>query len=264
MRIFTLALSTIALVAPERLTAQAADTVKKDNVITVVGVGTVKVKPERAKISFAVRAGDNAFATAWKDNQIQTDKMQAALDRLKIAGMNIKVGPPFVTQNDWANAGMGQPMMPGFLPFNVTRSFQVVVANRDFAELNKQVLKVMETALTHGANSPAILPAAHVNAVADTLGNSSVVQVDFYSGNDGQYRQQAYQKAVEVALNNARGAALGGNVKLGQIVKIREFQEPNRNANVGLGLTVPTVESMQQDVNGEIELTVRVRVSIKF
>lgn len=266
MRMFILALSTIALMAPERLTAQPADTAKKDNSITVVGIGTVKFKPEGARISFAVRAGDNGFATAWKDNQIQAEKLQAALERLKIAGMQVKISLPFVTHNEWANPGMGQPMMPGNLSFYVTRSFQVLVSDRDFAELNKQVLKVMETALTHGANTPPVLPPAQASMLTDSNGNSQIVQVDFYSANDLQHRQEAYRKAVESALNNSRGAAQGANVKLGQIISIREDQESKRNVTVNpnTGIAIPAIDATQTHVDGEVELTVRVRVSFKF
>ena len=155
MRRFTLSLICIALVAPERLAAQAGDPGKKDRVITVIGVGAVKYKPEGAKISFAVRASDNAFATAWKDSQTQSDKLQAALERLKLTGAQIKVSPPEVAQAELSNGlPVVQPMgNVGALPYNVTRPFQVIVSDADFPELHKKVLKVMETALTHGANA---------------------------------------------------------------------------------------------------------------
>ena len=77
-------------------------------------------------------------------------------------------------------------------------------------------------------------------------------------------RQQAYRKAVEAALANAKGAAQGAGAKLGDIVSIREHQDPNAGLSASFSLGGLLAEPPQQDVNGEIELTVRVRVSAKF
>ncbi|MCI0681125.1 MAG: SIMPL domain-containing protein, partial [Gemmataceae bacterium] len=231
MRMFTLSIICVALVAPGRLAAQFGDLGKKDRVLTVIGVGTVKHKPEGAKVAFAVRASDNAFATAWKDNQTQTDKLQGALERLKLTGVQIKIAPPEVTQNDLANPAVvlqPMPMAVGALPFNVTRSFQVVVTDKDFPELHKKVLKVMETALTHGANAPAT-PGNHNAWIGGGFPNNmSITRVEFFSRHDADPRQKAYRMAVEAAVMNARAAAVGAGVeKLGEIVSIREHQDPN-------------------------------------
>ena len=67
------------LIAAGSATGQAPSGDIKDRTITVTGIGTVKYRPEGAKISFGIRAADNAFATAWKDNQVQADKLRTAL-----------------------------------------------------------------------------------------------------------------------------------------------------------------------------------------
>jgi hypothetical protein len=186
---------------------------------------------------------------------------------LKLSGAQIKISPPEVTQAEF-NPGLAVQPMPmggGAVPFNVMRSFQVVVVDADFADLHKKVLKVMETALTHGANAPANLS----GNVREWLGGgfhnggASITHVDFFSRSDVDPRQQAYRKAVETALENAKAAAQGAGAKLGDIVSIREHREPNLNVSAGIGIDVPT-ELIPQDVNGEIELTVRVRLSAKF
>jgi len=267
MRSYTLSLICIALVSSGRLAAQAGD-VKKDRVITVIGVGTIKYKPEGAKISFAIRASDNAFATAWKDNQTQSDKLRDALERLKLTGAQIKISPPDVVQGEFGNNGIAvvQPPMGmgvGALPYNVTRSFQVVVSDADFPELHKKVLKVMETALNHGANAQPKAPGNHNDFIGGLPQGGSLTRVEFFSREDVDPRQQAYRKAVAAALENAKAAAQGAGSKLGDIVSIREQQDPNPSLNANFGLGLPIVEP-QQDLNGEMELTVRVRVSVKF
>ena len=249
--------------------AQAPPPDIKDRTITVTGLGTVKFRPEGAKIAFGVRAADNAFATAWKDNQVQADKLKTALEGLKIGGMQIKIAPPDVAHNDNLANGVVPPMggVPGGFndkAYNVSRSFQVVVADNDFAELHKQVLKVMETSLSHGANCPANLR-GNANEFFGGIGGGfpqgpSITRVEFFSNDDKNARQQAYQKAVQAAVSNARGAAKGAELTLGNVVAIVDHQEVNYNLNIG----IPMAEGPQQDVNGEIELTIRVKVTMKF
>ena len=172
--------------------------------------------------------------------------------------------------NDNLANGVVAPMggVPGGFndkAYNVSRSFQVVIADKDFGELHKQVLKVMETALTHGANSPANLPRNNDNMFFGGIGGDfprgpSITRVDFFSSDDQKARQQAYQKAVQTALTSAQGAADGAKLTLGKVVAITDHQEMNYNFNIG----IPTMEAPQQDVNGEIELTIRVKVTVKF
>ena len=70
--------------------------------------------------------------------------------------MQIKVSPPDVNQNDLQNgAGLAVPNMAGNgrndMPYNVSRTFQIVVTDRNAGQLQKQIAKVIETALSHGA-----------------------------------------------------------------------------------------------------------------
>jgi len=263
----TLASLAVALAAASAV-AQAQPDVK-ERTITVTGAGSVKFRPEGAKISFGIRAADNAFTTAWKDNQVQADKLRTALEGLKLTGMQVKIAPPDVSNNDNLANGVVAPM-PGGVPggfndkaFNVSRSFQVVVADSDFNELHKQVLKVMETALSHGANCP-----ANVRGNNEFLGGigagfpqgPSITRVEFFSNDDKNARQKAYEKAVQAAVANAKGAAKGAEVTLGNVVSIVDHQEVNYNLNIG----IPTMDAPQQEVNGEIELTIRVKVTMKF
>lgn len=250
--------------------ASAAAQDVKDRTITVTGAGSVKFRPEGAKISFGVRAADNAFATAWKDNQVQTDKLRTALEGLKIGGLQIKIAPPDVANNDNLANGVVPPMAGGApggfndKAFNVSRSFQVVVAENDFNELHKHVLKVMETALSHGANCAANVRGNN-SEIFGGIGagfpqGPSITRVEFFSNDDKNARQKAYEKAVQAAVANAKGAAKGAELQLGNVVAIVDHQEMNYNVNIG----IPTMEAPQQEVNGEIELTIRVKVTMKF
>lgn len=246
------------------LTAQAPAE-PREQTITVSGSGTVKFKPEGARVAFAVRASDNVFATAWKDNQIQADKLRAAFEGLKLSGLQIKIGTPEILHND-PNLNLGgAPGLQGGLndkAYIVTRTILVVIQESDFAKLQEHTLKAMETALSHGANAQPNVPMNNngifnnINATMPQGG--SLTRVDYFHSKDSEFRKQAFEKAVQAATSGAQGVAKGANLTLGKIHSISDQQEFNYN----FGL--PTPEAAQQELNGEIELTVRVRMVFKF
>ena len=263
--LFTLA---AALYAATAVVAQQPQAEPKERTITVIGTGSVKYKPEGAKISFGVRAADNTFGTAWKDNQVQAEKLRTALEGLKFDGIQVKVSAPDVMHNENLANGVAAPMVgvPGGFndkAYNITRSFQVVVAEKDFAQLHKQVLKVIETAMTHGANCSSNA-ANRENLLMGGFGNgmqgNSITRVEFFSSDDRTHRSKAYQQAVEAAMSNARGAAKGANLSAGPIFAITDHQQQEMNYNFGILQN----ESPQQDVSGEVDLTVRVKLTVKF
>lgn len=269
MKLYTPALTWAVLILPAAPAfAQQPPLEIKERTITVLGAGTVKYRPEGAKITFGVRAVDNIFGTAWKDNQVQAEKLKTALEGLKIDGLQVKISVPDVIHNENLANGVQAPMVGGVpggfndKAFSVVRSFQVVVTEKDFAQLHKQVLKVIETAMTHGANSPSAVGMNNAMLMGGGFpqGNS-ITRVEFQSSDDRAHRAKAYQKAVEAALSNAYGAAKGAKVNQGDIYSITEHQQqPEVNYNFGLLQN----ETPQQDVSGEVDLTVRVRVTVKF
>ncbi|MCS7046849.1 MAG: SIMPL domain-containing protein, partial [Gemmataceae bacterium] len=91
----------------------------------------------------------------------------------------------------------------------------------------------------------------------------SLARVEFFSGDDREARSAAFTKAMQAAVSSAKGIAAGAGVKLGDLVAVSEQTEVNYVPALGVGV-VPLAEGPHQDVNGEVELTVRVRVTFRF
>jgi uncharacterized protein YggE len=68
----------------------AADTHRK---ITVTGVGTVAVKPDTARVSFAVKGTGADFKAAVADCDKKAEAVKKAVADLKLGGLEVKFGP---------------------------------------------------------------------------------------------------------------------------------------------------------------------------
>lgn len=77
--------------------------------VTVSGTATVAVKPDTARVSFAVKAGGQDFKTASAECDKKAASVEKALKDLKIGGLEIKKGPLNFTQH----AGGFGPGFPG-------------------------------------------------------------------------------------------------------------------------------------------------------
>lgn len=84
-----------------------ADTHRK---VTVSGTATVAVKPDTARVSFAVKGHGNDFKSAVADCDKKAGTVLKAIDELKIPGLEIKKGPLNLTQ---AAGGFGMPPLIG-------------------------------------------------------------------------------------------------------------------------------------------------------
>lgn len=83
--------------------------------VTVSGTATVAVKPDTARVSFAVKAHGNDFKTASAECDKKAAAVVKAIEELKIAGLEIKKGPLNFTQY---GGGFGMPPLigPGIPP----------------------------------------------------------------------------------------------------------------------------------------------------
>jgi uncharacterized protein YggE len=90
--------------------APAVDTHKK---ITVTGVGTVAVKPDTARISFAVKGTGNDFKAAVADCDKKAAAVKKALEDLKLGGLEIKSGPIHIVHLNAGGFGPGAGPFPG-------------------------------------------------------------------------------------------------------------------------------------------------------
>jgi uncharacterized protein YggE len=90
--------------------------------ITVTGVGTVNVKPDTARISFAIKGSGVDFKAAVADCDKKATAVKKAIEDLQLGGLEVKSGPINVVH---LNAGVNvfpggpvpfQPGVPGALP----------------------------------------------------------------------------------------------------------------------------------------------------
>ena len=82
--------------------------------ITVTGIGTVTVKSDTARVSFAVRASGMDFKTAVAECDKKAAAVKKAIDELKLGGIEIKSGPINVINASGGGFGPGGPFpLPG-------------------------------------------------------------------------------------------------------------------------------------------------------
>jgi uncharacterized protein YggE len=82
--------------------------------VTVSGTATVAVKPDTARVSFAVKGHGNDFKSAAADCDKKAATVLKAIDELKVAGLEIKKGPLNFTNH---GGGFGPPLIgPGGPP----------------------------------------------------------------------------------------------------------------------------------------------------
>jgi uncharacterized protein YggE len=79
--------------------------------VTVSGTATIAVKPDTARVSFAVKAGGADFKTASAACDKKAEAVEKAIKDLKIGGLEIKKGPLNFTQV--AAGGFGPGPFPG-------------------------------------------------------------------------------------------------------------------------------------------------------
>jgi uncharacterized protein YggE len=202
-----------------RPTAQAqdakADGAKDDkHVISVSGTGTVRVRPDSARVFFTVESYAAQIHDARTDNAGRVQKLMKALADLKIANLKSKSDNLNVQQLVDRNDGRTLPRVFGY---HVTNSFTVLVENDDRAKLGADASRVLDTVLENGGTG-----------VSQIVFFKKGVEVE-------QLRRQAMTKAVEDALANGRALLAGMNrdklEPLTVSVTPRAYYYPDRTQN---------------------------------
>lgn len=243
--------------------------------ITVTGTATVVVKPDTARVSFAVRGGGNGndLKAAVAECDKAAGEVEKALKGLKLQGLEIKKGPiNMVNPNrfgggPWGPGGPGGPPPGGFGGppgglggpgvVEVTRTFTVVAGNLG----NKDIVSVADKILTAAVAAGGTEPPVFNNNTNQSgggfgggpFGNDTNSRIELYRANVAQLRQDALKLAVADAVANAKAVAGVANLTAKDIVTITD-----QNLIGGPGMPLSTGRG---EVLGEMELTVQVSVT---
>jgi uncharacterized protein YggE len=195
---------------------EAKGDVEKDDkhVITISGTGTIRIKPDSARLFFTVESYAEQVRVARTDNAARVQKLMKALADLKIDGLKSKSDNINVQQLVDRNDGRQLPRVIGY---HVTNSFTVLVENEDRAKLGTDASRVLDTVLENGGTGVSQITFFKKGAEAEKL------------------RRQAMTKAVEDALANGRAVLAGMNRNklepLTVSVTPRSYYPDNRQQN---------------------------------
>jgi uncharacterized protein YggE len=266
--------------------------------ITVTGTATVTVKPDTARVSFAVRGGGNDLKAAVEECDKRAADVEKAIKALKLGGLEVKKGPINLLNSD---RGFGGPGLPGGgRPFpgggpggppggiggppgvgglpggpggftEVSRTFTVVATfgGKNTAGEPKDIVpvadKILTAAVSAGATEP---PVFNNNTTGPYYGgrfggpfaNDTNSRIELYRTELAQLRQDALKLAVADALANAKAAAGVANLTAKDIVTITD---QNQNGSP-FGVNGQPSSTGRGEVLGETELTVQVSVTFSY
>jgi uncharacterized protein YggE len=168
--------------------AAKEEAIKDDkHIVTVSGTGTVRVKPDSARLFFTVESYAEQVPAARADNASKVQKVMKALADLKIA--NLKTKSDNVNVHQLVDSSGHQ--LPRVVGYRVTNSFTVLVENEDRAKLGTEASRVLDAVLENGG--------------------TGVSQILFFKKGveAAQLRRQAMTNAVQDALANGRALLAG-------------------------------------------------------
>jgi len=229
--------------------AIAADK-KEPHTLRTYGNGTVRIKPDAARVFFGVQTQALTVKDARSENNRRVNKIMQALADLKIPDLKMKTSDVHVDILYGRNDGNQIPPITGY---RVSNTFTVLIQDDDPARLGTLSGQVLDAALESGANS--------------------VQQVVFLSkAGMIEARRKALTQAVEDALANARALAAGAGKTRLETVTIEGqpiYREPNygnRNPMVqSMNVAAPTGgDNVGTLVVGDLEVSCQVSVVCGF
>lgn len=247
-----LAASSVLLLRDDRVScapAAAVEAKKEPHVLRTSGTATVRIKPDAARVFFAVQTSAATIKETRTDNNARVRKIMAALTALKIPDLKSKTSDVHV---DIIYGRQDLNQLPPILGYRITNSFTVLVQDEDPAKLGALASQVLDGALENGANS--------------------VQQIAFLSKEGlSQARRKALQLAVEDALANAKALGAGAKKENLETVTIDgqpTYRDPysGRHAMMqSMNVAIPAGGGQEASmVIGDLEVTCNVNVSCTF
>lgn len=221
----------------------AAGAVKKERRIDASGTATIAVKPDAARVFFAVQSIAPAIRAAREDNQSKVQKVIEALRALKIPDLKMKTSDVNV---ELLHSRHNEDRLPQIIGFRITTSFTVLVSADDPDKLSAAAGRVLDTGLENGVNI--------------------MQQIVFLKQDTTAVQQQALSKAVENALANARALAAGAGVKIQETITVNGQPQISWGGRQDFGNTVqvavPAAES--SIIVGDLKITCNASVTCTY
>jgi uncharacterized protein YggE len=129
--------------------AQGPDTKDRQRTIHTAGTGTVRIRPDRARVFIGVQTYAATVKQARSQNAAQTKQVTDALTALKIPDLKMKSTNMTVELIPADVEGSRTPKVAGY---RVTNTFTALIANDDPERLGPLAGRVLDTALESGAN----------------------------------------------------------------------------------------------------------------
>lgn len=209
-RVFSWLIIAIALVALGLLLARLTPALGQERTfrivpseqrreIHVVGLAERWTDPDRCRIYVGCESQDPNLSTARSLNNKRVSGVMEALRRLKIPNLKMKA-PSLNVELIYADTGRREP--PRILAYRVTQNFTVLLSNNDPEALSQAAGKVIDAALTHGANR--------------------LYRVQFFKEREAEKKIQdeLLAEAVKDALSKARRMAAAAGTSIANIVRL--------------------------------------------
>jgi len=220
--------------AAAQTTATATTPSDLPRTITVVGKGTVTIKPDTAQATLGVETMGKNVKDATAESSATMEAIIEALTALGIAEKDIQTSGFSV----WSERSSGEGRLSDEVTYRVMNTVNVQVRDLD------QVGAVLDAAIEAGANA--------------------VHGVSFYVNDTTQIESQARAKAVADARSKAGELAKLNEVSVGAVVSVSEVvggSVPYSNFNVretayaGLGGGAGPISPGELDMSTTIEIT---------
>jgi uncharacterized protein YggE len=254
VRLPSLALLLLGLAAGLRIAGAeepAKPAVKK---ITVTGTATVAVKPDAARLTFALHTTMPDLKGARAENEKQVKKLLESLSTLRYKDVEFQAVPGSVNSvstND--PAGPAGPVVTRQVQTTIT----VLVREKDVEKLREMVIKLADTASENGGASGTLddgLGFARGRVGRAVMETSQGPQIEWLTQQVGEARREAIKKAVADARANALAAVPDARLEMVEVTVLSAADNVVRQ-RTRTGLYAYAVDPSPQSVTVEVQVT---------
>jgi len=242
---------------------------KAEKSITVTGTATVYAKPDTARIHYGVKVTEPT-ADAVKEVLAKHSKaIDESVKKLKIGTLSITSGPIGLKHASTQNginpgipAGGAPAANPGLGPYTGHTSQSATITNADPEKLRAEVDMFLKSIIDAGANTNGGEPKEeNINFGFMGQGGSGP-KVVISRADESAERDEAFQKAVERAVKNAKAIAKGLGATEVKVVSVTDEQDKPAMEPLNIyGLESP---SATRSPAGVVEVKVRVVVKCTY
>ena len=225
--------------------AQGSEPKAQQRTIHTTGSGTVRVRPDRARVFFGVQTHAATVKQARNQNAVLIKQVTDALNALKIPDLKMKSTNLTV---ELIQAEQDGTRVPKIIGYRVTNTFTALVQSSEPDRLGPLASRVLDAALENGANL--------------------VQQIVFFREELGPSKRQALTKAVEDARANADALASGAQERVKAVITIDGqpyfAYEPQQMMMNSVQLAAPAGGESTSLMAGEQEVNCSVSVTCTY